>query len=111
MEDVQIENLIMKKQNLFTLDKSSLLLVVALLLCLLSLPYGFYIIICLATAIIVGCWAYKFFSIGQTTYAIIACSIVLLFQPFFKITLDRFTWNVVDILISFLITFLVLKKK
>lgn len=111
MEDVQIEDLIMKKRNLSTLDKSSLILAVALLLCILSLPYGFYTIIRLATAIIAGCWAYKFFCNGKRTYAIIACSIVLLFQPFFKIALDRFTWNVVDLLLSFLITFLVLKKK
>ena len=111
MEDVQIEILIMKERKLSTLDKSSLMLAVALLLCLLSLPYGFYTIIRLATAIIAGCWVYKFFSIEKTTYAIIACSIVLLFQPFFKITLDRFTWNMVDILVSLLIMFLVLKKK
>ena len=111
MEVVQIENLIMKKRKLSTLEKSSLILVLALLLCLLSLPYGFYIIIRLATAIIAGCWAYKFFSNGKTDYAIIACSIVLLFQPFLKITLDRLTWNIIDVILAGLIVLIIFKKK
>lgn len=111
MEDVQIENLIMKKRNLSTLETSSLLLAVALWLCLLSLPYDFYTIIRLATAIIAGCWAYQFFSNGKTAYAIIACSIVLLFQPFLKITLDRLTWNIIDIILAGLILLIVLRKK
>ena len=110
MKDVQIEDLIMKKRKLATLEKSSLILALALLLCLLSLPYVFYTIIRLATAIIAGCWAYKFFSNGKTAYAIIACSIVLLFQPFLKITLDRLTWNIIDVILAGLIVFIVLKR-
>ena len=101
----------MKKLKLSFLDKSSLILAVALLLCLLPLPYGFYTIIRFATAIIVGCWAYKFYSIGKTAFAIIACSIVILFQPFFRITLDKLTWNILDIVVSLLIVYLTHKKK
>ena len=101
----------MKKLKLSFLDKSSLALAVALLLCLLPLPYGFYTIIRFTTAIIAGCWAYKFFSIGKIAYAIIACSIVVLFQPFFSITLDTLTWNILDIVVSLLIVYLTLKKK
>lgn len=111
MEDVQIEKLIMKKRQLSTLDTSSLILAAALLLCLLALPYGFYTIIRLATAIIAGCWAYEFFCNGKKAYAVIACSIVLLFQPLLKISLDRLTWNVIDIILALLIIFFIWKKK
>ncbi|MCM1139093.1 MAG: hypothetical protein NC453_11045 [Muribaculum sp.] len=98
-------------KGLSTLEKSSLILAGALLICLLPLPYGFYTIIRLATAIIAGCWAYKFFQNGKTTYAVISCAIVLLFQPFFKIVLDRLTWNVVDIIVAVIIVCLVFPQK
>lgn len=98
-------------QRLSNLEKSSIVLAVVLLLCILPLPYGFYSIVRLATAIIAGCWAYKFFTIGKTNYAIITCSIVLLFQPLFKITLDKLTWNIIDVFISLLIGYFVLIKR
>lgn len=97
--------------KLSTLEKSSLILAGVLLLCLFPLPYGFYIIIRLATAVIAGCWAYKFFQNGQTVNAVISCAIVLLFQPFFKITMDRLTWNVVDVVLAISIILLVLYQK
>lgn len=98
-------------RKLSSLEKSSLILAGALLLCLLPLPYGFYTIIRLATAVVAGCWAYKFFQKGQTTNAVISCTVILLFQPFFKIVLDRLTWNVVDAIIAIIIVFLVFCKK
>lgn len=98
-------------KELSTLEKSSLILAGALLMCLLPLPYGFYTIIRLATAIIAGCWAYRFFQKGKTTNAVISCAIVLLFQPFFKIDLDRLTWNVVDVIVAVIIVWLVFRKK
>lgn len=100
-----------KFKKLSALEKSSLILAVALLLCLLPLPYGFYTIIRFATAIIAGCWAYKFFNAGKMTPAVISCAIVLLFQPFFKIVLDRTTWNVVDVILAIVILGIVVRKK
>lgn len=102
----------MKKiKQLSTLEKASFGLAIGLLLCLLPLPYGFYSIIRLATAIIAGCWAYKFYNSGRKTFAIIACSICILFQPFFKITLDRFTWNVVDVILAVILILFVFQEK
>lgn len=98
-------------KELSTLEKSSLILAGALLMCLLPLPYGSYTIIRLATAIIAGCWAYKFFQKGQTINAVISCAIVFLFQPFFKIVLDRLTWNLVDVIVAVVIVCLVFRKK
>ena len=92
------------------LEKASLILAIALILCLLPLPYGFYTIVRLATAVIVGCWAYSFYKQGKTSYAILSGTIALLFQPFLKITLDRFTWNVIDVILAGLIVLMVLKR-
>lgn len=97
--------------ELSTLEKSSLILAIALLVCLLPLPYGFYTLIRLATAIIAGCWAYTFFNKGKTAYTIISCAIVLLFQPFIKITLDHLTWNVVDVILAMTIVWIILFRK
>lgn len=92
------------------LEKSSLVLVIALLLCLCPMPYGFYTVIRLATAIIACCWAYQFYEAKKTPLAIIAGAIAILFQPLIKIVLDRTTWNIIDILLAIAIVFLILPK-
>lgn len=99
-----------KFNSLSSLDKATLVLAVALLLCLCPLPYGFYTIIRLATAIIAGCWAYQFYKSNKTAYAVIAGAIVILFQPLIKIVLDRTTWNVLDIVLACTILILVFGK-
>lgn len=97
--------------SLSFLDKASLVLAVFLLLCLFPLPYGFYTITRLAVSIIAGCWAYQFYKNNKTPLAIIAGGIVILFQPLVKIVLDRITWNIVDIILAFLLFTLVLSQK
>lgn len=97
--------------HLTTLEKASIVLAIALILCLLPLPYGFYSIIRLATAVIAGCWAYRFHNSRNTSFAITAGAIALLFQPFLKITLDRLTWNIIDIILAGLIVLFIFKKK
>lgn len=76
---------------------------VALLLCLMPLPYGFYTVVRLGVAVVAGCWAYTFFQQGKTAAGVVSCAILLLFQPFFKIVLDRLTWNVIDVVLSVVI--------
>lgn len=97
--------------TLTTLEKASLILAIALIACLLPLPYGFYTIIRLATAVIAGCWAYSFYDQRKTSLAITSGAIALLFQPFLKITLDRLTWNLIDIILAGIIVLIVFKKK
>ena len=86
--------------DLSILEKCSLGLVVLLLLCLLPMPYGFYTIVRLATAIIAGCWTYRFYNGRQITCMVVAGAVALLFQPFVKIVLDKLTWNIVDVLLA-----------
>lgn len=100
-----------KTITLTTLEKASLILAIALILCLLPLPYGFYTIVRLATAVIAGCWAYNFYKRRKTSLAIVSGAIALLFQPFLKITLDRITWNVIDFIVVGLIVLMVLKRE
>lgn len=92
-----------KIKKLSILDKASLILALALLLCLFQMPYGFYTVIRLATAIIACCWAYKFHETNKTPWAIISIGIAILFQPLIKIMLDRTTWNILDVIIAILI--------
>lgn len=97
--------------HLSTLGKASLIFAIVLILCLLPLPYGFYTIIRLATAVVAGCWAYRFYNCHKTSFAITAGAIALLFQPFLKITLDRLTWNIIDVILAGLIVLIVYNKK
>lgn len=101
----------MNVKKLSSLEISSLVLAGVLFLCLLSMPYGFYTVIRLATAIIASLWAIKFFNQNSTTYAIVAIAVALLFQPFFKVTLDRLTWNIIDIIVSIGLIICVLRGK
>ena len=87
-------------KGLTSLDWASLVLAVALLVCLLPLPYGFYTVIRLAVAIVVGCWAYQFYEAKRIVLAIIAFGVVLIFQPFLKVVLDRLTWNILDVILA-----------
>ena len=92
------------------LEKASLALAVALLACLLPMPYGFYTLVRLAAAIIAACWAARFYAERKAPLAVTAAAVAVLFQPIVKITLDRLTWNVVDVALAAAITFIVIKN-
>lgn len=82
-----------------------------LLLCVLPLPYGFFMLVRVAMTIIGGYLAYKYYEEDNTTLALTFCGIVLLFQPFFRIALGRELWLVVDVAISILLLVLAAKNK
>lgn len=97
-------------KTLSFLNKVSLILAIGLLLCLFPMPYGYYTIVRLATAVIACCWAYVFYGAKKTPLSIIAVAIAILFQPLIKIVLDRTTWNVLDIVLACTIFILVFGK-
>lgn len=82
-----------------------------LLLCVLPLPYGFFMLVRVAMTIIGGYLAYKYYEEDNTTLALTFCGIVLLFQPFFKIALGRELWLIVDIIVAIFLLALAVKKK
>ena len=82
-----------------------------LLLCVLPLPYGFFMLVRVAMTIIGGYLAYKYYEKDNTTLVLIFCGIALLFQPFFRIALGRELWLVIDVAISILLLVLAAKNK
>lgn len=75
-----------------------IILSILLLLCLFDMPYGFYQLIRFVA--LVG------FSVLANQYRenkimmLVFISLALLFQPFFKISLGRTLWNIVDVLVA-----------
>lgn len=69
-------------------------------LCLLDMPYGFYQAVRFAGLIGFAILAYQANQQGRQTEMIIYGGLALLFQPFFKISLGRQMWNVVDVVVG-----------
>lgn len=84
---------------------------IALLICLLPMPYGYYILVRFAAMIFFICLAVSFNNREETTYAVIAGAVALLFQPFFKVALGREMWNVVDFIVAIALFAFWLKQK
>lgn len=82
------------------LYKLGLGLAIALIVCLFPMPYGYYTLVRFAAMIILGCMAYCYYKEGKMPLCILAGSLALLFQPLVKITLDRETWNFVDVAVA-----------
>lgn len=75
-----------------------IVLAVLLLLCLLDMPYGFYILIRYVATIVFGYMAYSYYQENKNELAIVAGALAVLFQPLVKFALGRFVWNVVTYL-------------
>ena len=75
-------------------------LALALLICLLPLPYGYYTLVRFAAMIVFGCMAFNFYREGKLPLCVVAASLVLLFQPIFKVAFGRAMWNAVDVLVA-----------
>lgn len=90
--------------NLFY--KIGLGLAIALIVCLFPMPYGYYTLVRFVAMIIFGCMAFNFYTNEKIPLCVMAGSLALLFQPFFKITLGRVMWNVVDVVVAILLVIL-----
>jgi hypothetical protein len=75
-------------------------LAIALFICLLDMPYGFYQFVRFVALIGFGILAYKANEENKNTEMIIYGGLALLFQPFFKLALGREIWNVVDVIVG-----------
>ena len=82
------------------MDRIVLGLGLALLLCLLPLPYGYYSLVRLTASVVFGFLAIDFYKEGRMPLSVGACSLVLLFQPFYKVALGRSLWGVVDVVVA-----------
>lgn len=86
-----------------SLDYLGFGLAAALLLCLLPMPYGYYVFVRFVTAVVMMIFGIYYLVNKQTGIAIAAFVIALLFQPFFKIALGRVMWNILDVVLAILL--------
>lgn len=82
----------------------------ALLACLLPMPYGYFMLVRFAAMIIFGIIALNYYGQQKVNMAIFFGAMAVLFQPFIKISLDRITWNVVDVVMAIFLFVLWLKE-
>lgn len=82
------------------LSKIGLCFSIVLIVCLFPMPYGYYMLVRFVAMILFGCMAFDFYHKEKLPLCITAGALALLFQPFVKIALGRFMWNVVDVFVA-----------
>ena len=75
-------------------------LAILFFLCLLDMPYGFYMFVRFSALIGFGVLAMQSFREGKQTELVIYFALAILFQPIFKIALGRQLWNIVDVIVG-----------
>lgn len=86
-----------------------LVVAVLLLLCLADMPYGFYELVRFAATAAFAYMAYDYFKARQNGMGILFAALAVLFQPFCKVALGRFIWNVVGIAVAACLFILLVK--
>lgn len=84
---------------------------VLLLLCLFDMPYGYYQFVRFVTFALFAYFALDEYNADNKKIAYLYVAIALLFQPFFKISLGREIWNVVDVIVALFLIISISKKK
>lgn len=88
-----------------------IIVVVALLSCLLPMPYGYYILIRFFVTIVFAIMAYNYYRQQSNAAVVLFGCLALLFQPFCKIALGRVVWNTVDVAVAILFIVLLYKGR
>jgi hypothetical protein len=68
--------------------------------CLSPMPYGYYQLVRFVALIGFSILAYQANKQENKTELIIYVGLALLFQPFLKVSLGRFIWNIVDLIVG-----------
>lgn len=77
-----------------------LVMSIMLLLCLFSMPYGYYQFVRFIAMIGFAYLAYGSNQLKKETETIVFIALAILFQPFFKIALGRTLWNIIDLIVG-----------
>lgn len=89
-----------------------LILAAMMLLCLASMPYGYYMLVRFVAMVVFGVMVYQYYERRKVAAACTFGVLALLFQPIYKIALGRVTWNVIDVLVAgLLIALFVMEKR
>lgn len=85
-------------------------LAILLLLCLLKMPYGYYELVRVMAIISFAILAVHEYKAKNEILVIVFIGLIILFQPFSKITLGRDLWNVTDVVVAVFLLYLSLKR-
>lgn len=88
----------------------NIIVIVFLLLCLLPMPYGYYIFVRYVAMIAFVWMAYKYYQTQKKELAFSFGALAFLFQPFVKIALGRVIWNIVDVFVAVFLLYLLWKE-
>jgi hypothetical protein len=86
------------------------ILAVLLLVCLADMPYGYYELVRFLALVGFGYLAFEARTKNDNT-VVVYILLALLFQPFFKLSLGRTIWNVVDVIVGVGLLFTVISEK
>ena len=76
-----------------------LIMAVAMIICLLPMPYGYYQMVRVGSALGFSYLAYNLKS-GESNMLWVYIGLAFLFQPVIKISLGRTLWNIVDLVVG-----------
>ena len=89
-----------------------IILSVIFFLCLLKMPYGYYMLVRITAMIGFSILAYYMYKEKRNVELIVYLGLIILFQPIIKIPLGRLLWNIVDVIIGIgLITSIFIKNR
>ena len=88
-----------------------IILAIALLVCLLDMPYGYFQLIRAVCLIAFAFYAFDSFKAGKNNLGIAFLFLAVLFQPIIKIALGRTVWNIVDVVVAIFLILLVVNEK
>lgn len=88
-----------------------LIMAVALIACLLPMPYGYYSLVRFVAMAVFAFFAYTYYEKDKMPLVFTFGALALLFQPFFKIALGRGVWNAVDVIVAIFLIILCFKEK
>ena len=80
-----------------------LFLAAMMLLCLAPMPYGYFQLVRFVAMIVFGLMAYRYYQNQKMVATWVFSALALLFQPIYKIVLERVVWNVVDVIVALLL--------
>lgn len=88
-----------------------IILSIALLLCLLDMPYGYYQLVRFFALVVFVFLSYQCYKQGDNNLSYLYAVLAILFQPFIKISLGREIWNIVDVIVGTLLIITVFWKR
>lgn len=75
-------------------------LAILFILCLLDVPYGFFMLVRVIALAGFGILAYHSYKHNEGVAVVAYIILAILFQPIFKISLGREVWNIIDIIVA-----------